>query len=164
MSATIDKVVHPADPVACSTAVFSKAAQFVDPHDLDRGGDPDDDHGLTHLRPVMAHVYPPPPPEPPPCTCCNSHICIADPTIEPATYGPPFTLEAGMYGMVFVSGRSCLEQLEDLQLHLQYFNFPAYGECFGNVEMLKLVTRRVDGETSINSPARIDKYNNIGTQ
>ena len=49
-----------------SLAVCS-VAQLFDPMDLNRGVDPDGDHGLT-LLPVMAHVDPPPPPEPPPCT------------------------------------------------------------------------------------------------
>jgi hypothetical protein len=52
---------HRGDRVAC-TAECLKVA----PQDLDRGVDPDDDHGLTHHRSVMVHVDPPPPPEPPP--------------------------------------------------------------------------------------------------
>jgi hypothetical protein len=42
-------------------------SQLLDPQDLDRGVDPDVDHGLTHHSSVMVHVDPPPPPEPPPC-------------------------------------------------------------------------------------------------
>ena len=52
--------------IACPI-VFS-AVQLIDPKCLNRGVDPDDDHGLTHLHGVMAHADPPPPPEPPPVT------------------------------------------------------------------------------------------------
>jgi hypothetical protein len=74
--ATIGEVVYPAIPVAC-TAAF-KGALLLDPQDLDRGVDPDDGHGLTLLRQVIAHVDPPPPPEPPPCTH-HPPSCNVDP-------------------------------------------------------------------------------------
>jgi hypothetical protein len=82
---TTSEYTHRGDRVAC-TAECYKVAHLVDPQDLDRGVDPDDDHGLIHHSSVMVHVDPPPPPEPPPCIqyppSCRIDLVNQDPSLK----------------------------------------------------------------------------------
>jgi hypothetical protein len=84
--ATTSEDTHRGNRVACTAECF-KVAQLVDPQDLDRGVDPDDDYGLTHHRSVMVHVDPPPPPEPPPPwthhpPSCHIDLVNQDPSLK----------------------------------------------------------------------------------
>jgi hypothetical protein len=82
---TTSEYTHRGDRAA-HTAECYKVAHLVDPQDLDRGVDPDDDHGLTHHSSVMVHVDPPPPPEPPPRIhhppSCRIDLVNQDPSLK----------------------------------------------------------------------------------
>jgi hypothetical protein len=152
---TASEDTHRGDRVAC-TAECYKVAQLVDPQDLDRGVDPDDDHGLTHHSSVMVHVDPPPPPEPPPCIHHPPSCCIDLVNQEPSLKFIKFeillvawyfnvwlvsvkTATVDLYTVdfytsccntSFVSGFRCRERLADLLLSVRYRGISSRGENY----------------------------------
>jgi hypothetical protein len=156
---TTSEDVHRGDRASC-TAEWYKVAQLVDPQDLDRGVDPDDDHGLTHHRSVMVHVDPPPPPAPPPRIHHppNGRINLVnqDPSlkfikieillvawyislwlvsVKTATVVTVDFYTVDLYPIYcdtsFVSGFPCCDRLVDLRLSpVQYLGIPSHGESY----------------------------------
>ena len=156
LGVTTSEVAHRGDRVARTAECF-KVAQLVDPQDLDRGVDPDDDHGLTHHRSVMVHVDPPPPPEPPPCIhhppCCRIDLVNQEPSLRfvineilPVAWYSSVRLisvktatlvTVDVYTVDFytnygdtsiVSGFRRRDRLLDLLLSVRYLGIPSRGE------------------------------------
>jgi hypothetical protein len=157
---TTSEYTHRGDRVACSTAECYKVAHLVDPQDLDRGVDPDDDHGLIHYSSVMVHVDPPPPPEPPPRIHhppgCRIDLVNQDPslkfvkieilpvawyfdvwlvTVQTATVVTVdfYTVDfhTSCCDTSFVSGFPCRDRLVDLLLPpVRYLGIPSHEESY----------------------------------